>query len=195
MNKRRPGFWNLLLEAENYLIQGDGFDHLLENDNLVQCWKRSDCDNKRCPAYGRGAIRCWQVIGTLCNKRLPSGSSREKWSDCSQCPIFKAATPTPTHRLRELLNNIVFALRHGDLAGELKVMTIRSRFSLLAREFHLTPRQADLLPMIIDRLPRRMMARTAGVSEETVKMHLRGLYRKLGVNSREALLAKLGVID
>jgi len=38
---------------------------------------------------------------------------------------------------------------------------------------------------------RRDLARTLGVSEETVKTHVEGVYRKLGVHSRRAAVAAL----
>lgn len=55
---------------------------------------------------------------------------------------------------------------------------------------NLTPRQGDVLRLLLRGLPNKMIARELGLSVETVKDHVASLLRSLGVNSRtQAVLA------
>ena len=54
----------------------------------------------------------------------------------------------------------------------------------------LTPRQADVLALLLQGKPNKLIARELGVSVETVKDHVAAVLRALGVNSRtQAVLA------
>ncbi|MGE5505716.1 MAG: LuxR C-terminal-related transcriptional regulator [Actinomycetota bacterium] len=60
----------------------------------------------------------------------------------------------------------------------------------------LTPRQLDVLAMLVDGASNKVIARFLGIHEVTVKSHLSSIYRLLGVTSRtqatrEAVLAGL----
>lgn len=54
-----------------------------------------------------------------------------------------------------------------------------------------TPREGAVAAGLLRGDRRRDLARTLGVSEETVKTHVEGVYRKLGVHSRRAAVAAL----
>ncbi|MBY6061005.1 LuxR C-terminal-related transcriptional regulator [Microbacterium esteraromaticum] len=57
------------------------------------------------------------------------------------------------------------------------------------RQLDVTERERDVLVALRDHSSVREIARLLGVSENTVKTHKRGLYRKLGVKSRAEALA------
>jgi two-component system nitrate/nitrite response regulator NarL len=48
----------------------------------------------------------------------------------------------------------------------------------------LTPRERDILNMIVDGAPNKVVARALDLQEVTVKAHLRNMFRKLGVANR-----------
>jgi len=48
----------------------------------------------------------------------------------------------------------------------------------------LTPRQRDVLQLLVEGLPNKLIARRLALSESSVKTHLEGLYERLGVNTR-----------
>jgi DNA-binding NarL/FixJ family response regulator len=48
----------------------------------------------------------------------------------------------------------------------------------------LTPRERDILDMIVDGAPNKVIARELNLQEVTVKAHLRNMFRKLGVANR-----------
>ena len=53
----------------------------------------------------------------------------------------------------------------------------------------LSEREHEILGLLNHGLANKEIARSVGVSEATVKFHLRNLYGKLGVNSRVMALA------
>jgi DNA-binding NarL/FixJ family response regulator len=53
----------------------------------------------------------------------------------------------------------------------------------------LSQRESEVLSLLVDGLSNRMIATQLVVGEETVKTHLRSIYRKLGVNDRAQAIA------
>ena len=53
----------------------------------------------------------------------------------------------------------------------------------------LSQRESQVLALLVDGLSNRLIAAELVVGEETVKTHLRSIYRKLGVNDRAAAVA------
>lgn len=55
----------------------------------------------------------------------------------------------------------------------------------------LSPRQREIVDLIIEGSPDKQIAAQVGISIHTVRHHLKEIYRVLGVNSRTMLLAKV----
>lgn len=53
----------------------------------------------------------------------------------------------------------------------------------------LTPRERQLVELVAEGLPNKLIARELGLTDGTVKIHLHNVYQKLGVNNRTALAA------
>lgn len=53
----------------------------------------------------------------------------------------------------------------------------------------LSPREREIARWIVVGLSRQQIAQRLGISDETVKTHLRNIYSKLGITSRYALAA------
>jgi two-component system NarL family response regulator len=63
---------------------------------------------------------------------------------------------------------------------------------------HLSSRELDVLRLLTEGLENKQIAHALGISEATVKTHLKSLYRRLGVRSRAEAAAKalrLGLIE
>ncbi len=56
-------------------------------------------------------------------------------------------------------------------------------------QFGLSQRESEVLSLLVDGLSNRLIAAQLVVGEETVKTHLRSIYRKLGVNDRAQAIA------
>ena len=52
------------------------------------------------------------------------------------------------------------------------------------REVHLTPRQRDVLALLCEGLPNKLICRRLNISAGTVKAHISSILRELGVSSR-----------
>jgi FixJ family two-component response regulator len=82
-------------------------------------------------------------------------------------------------RDQDLLDAIHVALE-CDAArrrGEAKLATLRERFEWL------TPREREVLPLVVSGLPNKQIAAKIGTSETTVKVHRGQLMRKMGAHS------------
>jgi DNA-binding NarL/FixJ family response regulator len=62
---------------------------------------------------------------------------------------------------------------------------------IIARLSALSKRERQVTTLVCDGLSNKMIARKLGVGEGTVKIHLHNIYRKLGINSRNALAVAL----
>jgi DNA-binding NarL/FixJ family response regulator len=68
--------------------------------------------------------------------------------------------------------------------------------ALEPQELGFSPRQADVLRMLVDGKPNKLIARELDMSESTVKTHLAAIFRKLEANSRTQAVvaaARLGL--
>lgn len=67
----------------------------------------------------------------------------------------------------------------------------RGTLSLSAGMEPLSERELEVLRLLAQALPNKKIARALGLSHETVKWHLRHIYSKLGVGSRDEAVARL----
>ena len=57
-------------------------------------------------------------------------------------------------------------------------------------DYHLTPREKEILQLLVDGLTMRQAAERLDVSYHTVDNHIRNIYEKLHVHSRSGAVAK-----
>jgi two-component system, NarL family, nitrate/nitrite response regulator NarL len=102
--------------------------------------------------------------------------------------VLKAeATSSILHCLRE-----VVAGRHCALPEALTVASRRPRgegTESKGSEPRITAREKEILALVADGNSNREIARSLGLSEGTVKIHLNNMFRKLGVGNRTELAA------
>ena len=63
--------------------------------------------------------------------------------------------------------------------------------TLTASELGLTPRQGEILAMIIQGLPNKRIAQLLSLSEQTIKEHVSGILSRMGVSNRIEAITKL----
>lgn len=186
---KRAGLIKSLLEFEDLFVSGKIREVELTNKWMPTCWKVMGCNKRRCPAYGMTRPRCWQIPGTFCNPPIKMMDISQKWQGCRQCSVFLKATPTKEARLTELLSNIFSSLVG---AGDVKRnITLRFNAKKAPGIYKLTPRESQILDYLINRHSRKQIAAEISLSEETVKDHMKNIYHKLDVSSRDTLIAKL----
>ena len=79
-----------------------------------------------------------------------------------------------------------FANSHRELRGHggLCNATALSRFDRPAESPHLTPRQLEVLALLCEGLPNKLICRRLTISAGTTKAHISAVLRELGVGSR-----------
>lgn len=60
-----------------------------------------------------------------------------------------------------------------------------------AQELGLTPRQGEILSLVLRGLPNKRIALQLGISESTVKEHVTGILERLGVRSRVEVITRM----
>jgi RNA polymerase sigma factor (sigma-70 family) len=95
-------------------------------------------------------------------------------------------------RHQDLLDAIQIALERDRTRRqrETEIATLRERFESL------TPREREVLPLVVSGLPNKQIAAEIGTSETTVKVHRSQLMRKMGADSLPELVRmaeKIGI--
>jgi RNA polymerase sigma factor (sigma-70 family) len=99
---------------------------------------------------------------------------------------------TKPWRDQDLLDAIHLALERDRARRqrEAEIATLRERFEWL------TPREREVLPLVVSGLPNKQIAAEIGTSETTVKVHRGQLMRKMGADSLPELVRmaeKMGI--
>jgi len=79
----------------------------------------------------------------------------------------------------------------ADVAVVLQPAAVHQLVGMLATCNRLTPRESDVLGLLVHGLASKQIARRLAISPLTVNEHLRSLYRKCGVTGREELFGRL----
>jgi DNA-binding NarL/FixJ family response regulator len=59
------------------------------------------------------------------------------------------------------------------------------------RSYRLTPREEQIVELVLHGMSNRAIAQASNITEQTVKDHLKHVFRKTGVNQRTVLMANL----
>ncbi len=82
---------------------------------------------------------------------------------------------------------------NGGLSDEQAFDRYECRCRQIAEEYRLSPRETDVLLYVGRGYGAAYIAPLLGISENTVRTHVRHIYEKLGVSSREELIARVDV--
>lgn len=69
--------------------------------------------------------------------------------------------------------------------------SVSSQPAVWVKQFGLSPREAEIAQLLVQRIPYKQIGEELFVSGNTVKTHVRNIYKKADVSSREELLEKL----
>jgi len=81
--------------------------------------------------------------------------------------------------------------REGEVAVNLRSATPRETFDLLCRVYALSPREREIVSLLVDGLDTKAIAKRLFISPHTVQDHLKSVFSKVGIHSRRELLATL----
>ena len=96
---------------------------------------------------------------------------------------------TPLPKVKEAVKNVF----EGDAAMSPSIARkVIAHFQPQAKtsKEHLTAREKEIVQAIVDGLSYKMVAAQLGISFETVKQHIKNIYKKLQINSKAELISK-----
>lgn len=109
-------------------------------------------------------------------------------AECAQLLAFGASACLPKDtQSRDVLNAIHLASRGLQVIPR---VTSNTGGGLVAAGHLLTPREAEVLPLLQQGRSNAQIAIALQVGVETVRTHARNIYRKVGVSSRRELAAR-----
>jgi DNA-binding NarL/FixJ family response regulator len=91
----------------------------------------------------------------------------------------------------ELFGEAVQALMNNQTWFPEPHAEINEKDSAILQKFNLTPRQGEVLQMMMRGLPNKRIASQLSISEPTVKEHISNILKKLGVNTRVEVITLL----
>lgn len=80
----------------------------------------------------------------------------------------------------------------AEVSPVLMPLLPQSAVNKLADELNLSPREREVLPLLLARMSIQLMSDTLMISKGTVKSHVHNIYQKAGVSDREALILYAG---
>jgi DNA-binding CsgD family transcriptional regulator len=83
--------------------------------------------------------------------------------------------------------------REGEVAINLRPATTRETFDLFCRVYALSPRERDVVELLVEGLDTKAIAKRLFISAHTVQDHLKSVFAKVGIHSRRELLATLSL--
>lgn len=108
---------------------------------------------------------------------IEKSENLENYISVRAFPVGRSANKkNPTH--------IIFLIEQIKLRKEIDFERISSHFSLTIRE-------TEILKLIFDGFSNKEIAKKLFISEYTVKDHIKSIMRKVDVNSRQKLIAKI----
>jgi len=96
-------------ELIQQVVTKKDFSVRFDNPNLTKCYNGLDCRKTICPCFGKAAMRCWQVAGTFCGRKV-QGEFAGKIENCEKCIVFKEACQDPFCKIGEQFNNMMHIL-------------------------------------------------------------------------------------
>lgn len=135
----------------------------------------------------RAGIELCRGLASVCSARLVLYTALASQTDAEQALLAGATALVPkTTNARDLVD-LIRAVGSGRAA--VPEPDTLDRVHTLARDAveHLTPREQQILELVLTRRTNTQIAGELGVEITTVKTHVRSVLRKLGITSRREL--------
>lgn len=190
------------------LVSGDPL-FTFDADLRILSWNRAAEELTKVPAEEAVGRYCWEVLGGH-----DGAGAIVCHAGCSWARLVREGWPVPRHNLvirtengeRRRISLSTIALRDADPprfvhlmhdAGEQAAEEEQELPAEPLRPPTLTPRQREVLELLANGMPAKVIAASLGLSETTVRNHIRAILLELDCHSQLAAVAKgrrLGLI-
>ena len=154
-----------------------------------------------------------EAVGRYCWEVLHAADERHSvvcHAGCSYARLAREGWPVPTQKLwvkttggRRLVSVATLAVRRGEQPAFLHLLrngevVEASASGPVAQAPKLTPRQGEILELLAEGIPAKVIASRLQLSETTVRNHIRGILTQLGCHSQLEAVAKarrLGIVE
>ena len=162
-----------------------------EPDLTVVSWNRAAEELTGVSADEAIGRRCWELLGghdergaLICHPGCPTARlALEGWPVSCQGLVIKSRQD------RRRVQIATVAIDDGDRRLFLHLIVPGESPSMPTAEL-LTPRQQEVLGLLADGLPAKVIATRLGVAEATVRNHIRAILVALGTHSQLEAIAK-----
>ncbi len=171
----------LLAEKVELVLSAESLERM-----LVTCRQLAPCvllvDAHELEEVQGGALSTFSEYGSavrvlvLVEEGSPAAEMRYVRMGCSGCLARDSSLPT--------IRRAIVAVAHGEIWGSRFAISQLLRFCLQSESAQLTERERVILNLISQGYKNNDIARLLYISSETVRWHLRRLYRKLGTHDR-----------
>jgi DNA-binding NarL/FixJ family response regulator len=104
--------------------------------------------------------------------------------------VLKEEAAKIAEAVKEVYNGRAFI--NGYLAGKILNYFHETSNLPLLEEYDLTPKEKEILNLLVKGLAYKQIAHQVNISVETMNTHIKNIYRKLSVHSRSEVTAKFG---
>ena len=163
-------------------------------DLRVETWNEELESLTGTPAAEAIGRPCWEVLGGLDERGAVICHP-----GCSAARLTREGRPVPSRRIlirtsegRKLVTMSTIAAVNAN-RGAVGLHLVRPTADVEAEpapESHLTPRQHEVLGLIAEGAPAKVIATKLGVAEVTVRNHIRAILLQLGCHSQLEALAE-----
>jgi DNA-binding NarL/FixJ family response regulator len=171
----------LLAEKVELVLSAESLERM-----LVTCRQLAPCvllvDAQELESVQGGALSSFSEYGSavrvlvLVEEGSPAAEMRYVRMGCSGCLPRSSSLST--------VRRAIAAVAHGEIWGSRFAISQLLRFCLQSESAQLTERERVILNLISQGYKNNDIARFLYISSETVRWHLRRLYRKLGTHDR-----------
>lgn len=178
--------------AARTLRSGDAV-FAFDADLTIVSWNRAAEELTGVSADEAVGRYCWEVLGghdergnVVCHRRCSNARlARERWPVRCQGLLVRAG------KGKRRVEVSTLAVDDGDRLLFLHVMVPRRETaSPQAPTAGLTPRQQEVLGLLADGVPAKVIAARLGIAEATVRNHIRAILLELGTHSQLEAIAK-----
>ncbi|MCX8119146.1 MAG: ATP-binding protein [Desulfobacterota bacterium] len=91
---------NTISSMIHQVMQEKGFRPDPTNPHLKKCYEILNCENRLCPCFGQGALKCWEIVGMESQSKVPPPIP-SLCTQCLDCEVYRQSLSDPVYQISE----------------------------------------------------------------------------------------------